>query len=39
MGMNKSTDVSMKRGVIGSLDLYKWQDEIRNGDQKAVRNV
>jgi len=29
----------MKRGVIGSLDLYKWQDEIRNGDQKAVRTV
>lgn len=29
----------MKRGVTGSLDLYKWQSEIRNGDQKAVRNV
>lgn len=25
----------MKRGVSGSLDLYKWQSEIRNGDQKG----
>ena len=23
-GMNKSTDVTMKRGVIGSLNLYRW---------------
>src|SRR4051812_15928251 len=36
-GMNKSTDVTMKRGVIGSLDLYQWLDQIRNGDQKAMR--
>ncbi len=38
-GMNKSTDVTMKRGVIGSLDLYSWLDQIRNGDQKALRTV
>src|SRR5215204_3892702 len=38
-GMNKSTDVTMKRGVIGSLTLYKWLDQIRNGDQKAFRTV
>ena len=38
-GLNKSTDVTMKRGVIGSLDLYKWLDQIRNGDQKAMRTV
>jgi phage tail-like protein len=38
-GMNKSTDVTMKRGVIGSLNLYKWLDEIRNGDQNATRTV
>jgi phage tail-like protein len=38
-GMNKSTDVTMKRGVIGSLDLYTWLDQIRNGDQKALRTV
>ena len=38
-GMNKSTDVTMKRGVIGSLDLYDWLHQIRNGDQDAMRNV
>jgi phage tail-like protein len=39
MGMNKSTDVTMKRGVIGSLDLYQWLNQIRNGDQSALRTV
>src|ERR1700687_3811821 len=38
-GLNKSTDVTMKRGVIGSLNLYQWLDQIRNGDQKALRTV
>ena len=38
-GMNKSTDVTMKRGVIGALNLYSWLDDIRNGNQKALRNV
>lgn len=38
-GLNKATDVTLKRGVIGSLDLYQWLNEIRNGDQGAVRTV
>jgi phage tail-like protein len=38
-GMNKSTDVTLKRGIIGSLNLYQWLDQIRNGDQKAMRTV
>jgi phage tail-like protein len=38
-GMNKSTDVTLKRGVIGSLSLYQWLNEIRNGAQTALRNV
>jgi phage tail-like protein len=38
-GMNKSTDVTMKRGVIGSLNLYQWLDDIRNGNQNALRTV
>ena len=38
-GMNKSTDVTMKRGVIGSLNLYNWLNQIRNGDQSALRQV
>jgi phage tail-like protein len=38
-GLNKSTDVTLKRGVIGSLNLYKWLDDIRNGNQMAERTV
>ena len=38
-GMNKATDVTMKRGVIGSRNLYLWLDQIRNGDQSAKRTV
>jgi phage tail-like protein len=38
-GLNKSTDVTLKRGVIGSLDLYDWLNQIRNGDQNALRTV
>lgn len=38
-GLNKSTDVTLKRGVIGSLKLYQWLDSIRNGkqDQRTVK--
>jgi phage tail-like protein len=38
-GLNKCTDVTLKRGVIGSLSLYQWLNQIRNGDQNALRNV
>src|SRR5262245_60600211 len=38
-GLNKSTDVTMKRGIIGSLNLYQWLNDIRNGDQSAFRTV
>jgi phage tail-like protein len=38
-GLNKSTDVTLKRGVIGSLNLYAWLNDIRNGNQNALRNV
>jgi phage tail-like protein len=38
-GLNKATDVTMKRGVIGSLSLYQWLNQIRNGDQAALRNI
>lgn len=38
-GLNKCADVTLKRGVIGSLALYKWLDQIRNGDQNATRTV
>src|SRR5260370_18771480 len=38
-GLNKATDVTMNRGVIGSLNLYQWLNDIRNGDQNALRTV
>ena len=38
-GLNKSTDVTLKRGVIGSLNLYQWLNDIRNGNQTAERTV
>ena len=38
-GLNKATDVTLKRGVIGSLNLYQWLDQIRNGDQASYRTV
>ena len=38
-GLNKATDVTLKRGVIGSLNLYQWLNQIRNGDQSAYRTV
>ena len=38
-GLNKAADVTLKRGVIGSLNLYQWLDDIRNGNQNALRNV
>ena len=28
-GLNKATDVTLKRGVIGSLTLYTWLNDIR----------
>lgn len=38
-GMNKSADITMKRGIFGSLKLYQWLHAIRNGDQSQLKNV
>lgn len=38
-GLARVNDVSLRRGIIGSLELYKWLDQIRNGDQAAYRTV
>jgi len=38
-GLNKATDVTLKRGVIGSLNLYQWLNDIRDGNQNAHRTV
>ena len=29
--MNKATDVTLKRGVIGSLNIFNWIKETREG--------
>ena len=38
-GLNKAGDVTLKRGIIGSLELYAWLNDIRNGSQSALRTV
>jgi phage tail-like protein len=38
-GLNKSADVTLKRGVIGATVLYDWLNDIRNGNQKAYKDV
>ena len=38
-GLNKTSDVTLKRGAIGVLDLYGWLNAIRDGTTNGVRNV
>jgi phage tail-like protein len=38
-GLNRVGDITLKRGLIGSLNLYQWLDQIRNGDVHALRTV
>ena len=38
-GLNRVNDVTLRRGIIGSLNLYHWLDQIRNGDAAAYRTV
>jgi phage tail-like protein len=38
-GAYKVPDVTLKRGVIGALDLYEWLDQVRNGEQDQLRTV
>lgn len=38
-GLARYPDVTLKRGIIGSLDLYQWLNDIRNGDEAAYRTV
>ena len=30
-GLNRVSDVTLKRGLIGSMSLYQWFNDIRNG--------
>jgi phage tail-like protein len=37
--INKSGDVTLKRGVVGADNIYSWLDQIRAGDVTAKRDV
>jgi phage tail-like protein len=38
-GLNKATDVTLKRGIVGSDNLYTWLNDIRNGNENSLRTV
>lgn len=38
-GLEHCGNVLLKRGLIGSLSLYQWYDDVRNGNQNALRTV
>jgi phage tail-like protein len=38
-GRARYSNVVFKRGVIGSLNLYSWWNQTRNGDVKSFRTV
>src|SRR5450759_395200 len=38
-GLARYPDVTLRRGIIGSSDLYLWLNEIRNGAVVASRTV
>ncbi len=38
-GLARVGDVTLRRGLIGSLTLYRWMVQIRDGDTNALRTV
>ena len=38
-GIYKVGDITLKRGLMGALDLFQWINQVRTGDQRALRNV
>src|SRR5215210_4060587 len=38
-GLTRAHNVTLRRGIIGSLDLNEWLEQVRNGEAGAVRNV
>ncbi|MEO7963857.1 MAG: phage tail protein [Gemmatimonadaceae bacterium] len=38
-GLDYVGNLILRRGVIGSLTLYQWYNDIRNGNQNGARNV
>jgi phage tail-like protein len=38
-GLTRYDNVILRRGIIGSLNLYGWINQVRNGDANAKRTV
>jgi phage tail-like protein len=38
-GIYKVGDITLKRGLMGALDLFRWIDQMRTGDQAGIRNI
>jgi phage tail-like protein len=38
-GLYKTSDLQLRRGIVGALNLYAWLDQVRNGDANAMRTV
>ena len=39
IGLHTVSDLTLKRGVVGTTDLWEWIKQARDGDQAAARNV
>ena len=38
-GLTKVANVTLRRGIIGSLDLWEWFEQVSHGDLSATRTV
>ena len=38
-GIYKIGDITLKRGLMGAVDLYLWVDQVRTGDPSAKKSV
>ncbi len=38
-GLTRVGDVTLRRGLIGTLTLWQWFEEVRSGDRNALRTV
>ena len=38
-GLTRYSSLILKRGLIGSLDLYEWVQQVKNGSPDAYRSV
>jgi phage tail-like protein len=38
-GLAKATDVTLKRGIVGSANLYEWLADVRAGNENSLRTV